>query len=67
MRQVFGKNCVRDDGAQRAWIESEAQKQATRNAIIDKGPYVIRGKKVIFNKGCEMSAKDLAGILAQLS
>lgn len=60
--QVMGRDGVRSPEAQRAWLES-------RNAKIVKNgsPYEVKGNRVIFHANCEMTAKELAQLLAKLS
>lgn len=62
-QQVISPNGVRSLSAQRAWIES----RKSHSAPSAKTPYQIRGGKVIFRADCEMNARELAQILAQLS
>lgn len=62
--QVFGTHGVRTPEAQRAWLESNSGKKAAQAPAT---PYTIHGRKVIFNAGCEVSARELATILAQIS
>lgn len=61
--QVFTPNGVRSAEAQRAWIESRRNgKRPAQGA-----PYTIKGSKVTFRADCEMTARELAQVLAQLS
>jgi hypothetical protein len=62
-KQVFGTNHVRTLGAQRAYLEE----QKTKAPVLLVEPlYKIRGKRVIFTQPCEMSARQLAQILAEV-
>lgn len=67
-RQVFDGNTVRSIPAQRAWLESRKQEERIKLSATEsvKLPYAIRGKRIVFTKPCEMSAKELAQILAQI-
>lgn len=63
--QVFASGTVRSPEAQRAYLES--RRAVAQSKIKTVAPYVIKGGRVTFNAGCEMSARELATILAQLS
>jgi hypothetical protein len=67
-RQVFGGASVRPIAAQRAWLQSRQQEERIKAAAVvqTQVPYQIRGKRVVFVRPCELSAKDLAQILAQM-
>ena len=60
--QVFTPDGVRGLDAQRAWVESRGSRKRAASA-----PYQIKGHKVRFNADCEISARELAQILAQMS
>lgn len=60
--QVFSADGIRSAPAQRAWLESRKSKKQKPVAV-----YQIRGHKVTFNAGCEMTARELAHILSQIS
>jgi hypothetical protein len=62
-KQVFGTNYVRTLGAQRAYLEE----QKTKTPVLLVEPlYKIRGKRVVFTQPCEMTARQLAQILAEV-
>lgn len=61
--QVFTPNGVRSAEAQRAWIESRRNGKRPAQGT----PYTIKGGKVTFRADCEMTARELAQVLAQLS
>lgn len=64
VRQVFAANHVRTLAEQRQWIESQKPEQQT---VKVESPYIITRKgSVIFSQGCEMTAKELLRIAAQL-
>lgn len=64
VRQVFASNHVRTLSEQRQWIES--QRPVSELVKVDV-PYVLTRKgSVIFHQGCEMTAKELLRIAAQL-
>jgi hypothetical protein len=64
VKQVFATNHVRSLAEQRQWVES--QRPASEPVKVDV-PYVLTRKStVIFHQGCEMSAKELLRIAAQL-
>jgi len=71
VRQVFAKNHVRDLGEQRAWIESQRkkaiEKAITETSSLQEAAFIIKGKRIIFRKGCELTASELAGLLARIS
>lgn len=60
--QVFTPDGVRGLDAQRAWVESRTSRKHATSA-----PYQIKGHKVHFNADCEMTARELAQVLAQMS
>lgn len=61
--QVFGDRKVRTEAEQRAWLESKATVRAA--AQIDE-PYRVSGRKLIIFQACQLSAKQLAQLLAQM-
>ena len=71
VKQSFAKNHVRDLSEQRAWLESERKRQADKalrdNVEIQDAAFVIKGHRVIFRKGCELTASELAQLLAKVS
>lgn len=65
VKQVFASNHVRTLSEQRQWIESQ-RPQGGEPVKMDM-PYVLTRKgSVIFHQGCEMTAKELLRIAAQL-
>lgn len=65
VRQVFASNHVRGLSEQRQWIES--QRPQAGEPVKMSVPYTLTRKgSVIFNQGCEMTAKELLRIAAQL-
>lgn len=65
VRQVFATNHVRSLSEQRQWIES--QRPQAGEPVKMAVPYTLTRKgSVIFNQGCEMTAKELLRIAAQL-
>ena len=66
-KQVFDRTAVRSIGAQRAYMESRKEDYRVSSVIVDEDPiYKVKGKRVIFNKPCEMTARQLAQILAEI-
>jgi hypothetical protein len=63
-RQVFAANHIRGLSEQRQWLESQVK---TGDTVKIETPYVLTRKStVIFHQGCEMTAKELLRIAAQL-
>lgn len=70
-RQTFASDHVRTIPEQRVWIEAE-RKRAVETSIrektdIQESAFVIRGSRVTFRKGCEMTAHEIAELLARMS
>jgi hypothetical protein len=66
-RQVFDGDQVRSTGAQRAWLEDKRATQEIRDVLSSPGAlYQVRGKRVVFKRPCEMSAGQLAQIIAEI-
>lgn len=66
-RQVFDGDQVRSTGAQRAWLEDKRSSQEIRDALESPGAlYQVRGKRVVFKRPCELSAGQLAQIIAEI-
>lgn len=64
-RQVFDKNHVRSIAAQRAYLEERKSNEARE--VVECDPiYQVRGRKVIIRRPCEMSAGQLAQIIAEI-
>jgi len=64
--QVFYRDGVRSEAAQRSWIESRALKQIAPSTKSNL-PYKTSGKSLIVLEPCTLTAKEIAGILAQMS
>jgi hypothetical protein len=66
-RQVFDGDQVRSTGAQRAWLEDKRSSQEIRDVLSSPGAlYQVRGKRVVFKRPCELSAGQLAQIIAEI-
>lgn len=61
--QVFDKNGVRSDAAQRAYIESQKAKQPAKEY---KDPCRVVGHRLVIAQPCEITAKELSHFLAQM-
>lgn len=70
-RQVFAHDHVRTLAEQRAWLESERKRSVEtamrEKAEIQESAFVIRGGRVTFNKGCEMTAREIAELLSRMT
>jgi len=70
-RQAFASDHVRTLAEQRAWIESERERQVAAamrdKADVQDAAFVIRGHTVTFSKGCVMKAYEVAELLARMS
>lgn len=65
-RQVFNGH-IRSIGAQRAWLEERRAEQEVAPVIRQAHDlYRVRGKRVIFMQPCEMTARQLANIIAEI-
>jgi hypothetical protein len=60
--QVFDESGVRPVAAQRAWIEDRASKAMV---IVDE-PYRVVGRTLVVMNPCKLTAKQIAGLLAQM-
>ena len=67
-RQVFAQDCVRSQGAQRAWLEDQREKAlVSKRAVTISEPYQIhRNGTVEFKAGTVLTRRDLAEVLAKL-
>jgi len=67
-RQVFDGEIARSASGQKAYITSKSQ-EARIMAPIEHvtNPYTVRGRKCIFNRGCELSAAQIARILVEMA
>jgi hypothetical protein len=64
--QVFTKTGLRSAAAQRLYIEELAsEKEATEK--VRKLPWIIKGNKIYFREGCELSRHDVTMLLTQLA
>ena len=61
--QVFDGDKVRSPQQQRAWIEDQ---KAKRVAVTYDEPFRVTGRKLVIMEPCQLSAKQLAQILAQM-
>jgi hypothetical protein len=67
VRQVFSEEGVRSLSQQRTYLENEREAQRVVEPIQQVDVvYKIRGKRVIFTRPCEMTARQLAMILAEV-
>lgn len=64
-KQVFYRGAVRTLESQRAYMESERAEALVSEPIHEL--YRVRGRNVIFPHACEVSAHQLAQILAEIS
>ena len=67
-KQVFDSQDVRSAGAQRAWLEEQAQSK--ESSIVRSGQHLlwtVKNGKVIFRSACEVTRHELAVILTQLA
>lgn len=61
-RQVFAEDHIRTEAEQRAWIEDKSAK-----AIVQfDEPFRVSGRKLIVMQPCQLTAKQLATVLAQM-
>ena len=71
VKQVFGRGHIRSLAEQRAWVESERESIVRRTladkAEIQEAAFVIKGKRCVFKKGAELTAREIADILAKMS
>lgn len=68
VKQVFGRGHVRSESEQRAYLESKLEKERMSKVaeIEDGAGYVLKGRTVVFKKGCQMSKDDLISILGRM-
>lgn len=62
--QVFSREGVRSEAAQRAWIEDKAAKKHAPPARANL-PWRISGHSVVFMEPCTLTRRELAKILAE--
>lgn len=66
-KQVFCGPAIRSLAAQRAWLESQAERHRIEHVEDLEMPYHISGKTVVFKQGCKLSSSQVAAILTQIS
>lgn len=68
VKQVFNRGRIRDLAGQRAYLEDklERDRMAKVAEIEDGAGYVLKGRQVVFKKGCAMSKDDLIAILGRM-
>jgi len=68
VKQVFNRGRIRDLAAQRAYLEDKLERdRMSKVAEIEDGAgYVLKGKQVVFKKGCAMNKDDLIQILGRM-
>jgi hypothetical protein len=65
-RQVFDGH-IRSVGAQRAWLEERRAEQEVAPAIKQAHEfYRVRGRRVVIMQPCELTARQLANIIAEI-
>lgn len=64
-KQLFNENNYRDLSEQRAWVESNNTKQDS-DEFTEEMPYIIKGSKVVFRKGCVLNKVELKRILQEI-
>jgi hypothetical protein len=66
-KQVFAKDAIRSLPAQRSYIESQKTDNEIKNRVFnDEAIWKVTGRKVVFYKPCQMTARDLAQIIAEI-
>ena len=66
-KQVFAKDAIRSLPAQRAYIESQKTDNEIKNRVFnDEAIWKVSGRKVVFFKPCQMTARELAQIIAEI-
>ena len=66
VQQVFTKDGIRTLAQQKAYIESKKLKETVKTTTFQRG-YVVQGKKVIITEPLELTAKDLARLLSEVT
>jgi len=66
--QVFGRNHVRTEAEQKAYLESRMAKALVRRvSVADEGlGYAVQGARVTFQRGCALTKDDLIQILGRM-
>ena len=62
--QVFDRGVIRDDGAQRAYIEAEKKKAIMEGIPTEYLPYHVTKGKATFRKGCILTKREVKNMLA---
>jgi hypothetical protein len=66
-KQVFSKDAIRSLPAQRAYIESQKTDNEIKGRICSpEAIWKVSGRKVAFLKPCQLSARELAQIIAEI-
>lgn len=66
-KQVFAKDAIRSLPAQRAYIESQKTDNEIKGRICsEEAIWKVSGRKVAFLKPCQLSARELAQIIAEI-
>jgi hypothetical protein len=66
-KQVFAKDAIRSLPAQRAYIESQKTDNEIKNRVFNnEAIWKVTGRKVVFFKPCQMTARELAQIIAEI-
>jgi hypothetical protein len=66
-KQVFANDAIRSLPAQRAYIESQKTDNEIKNRVFnDEAIWKVSGRKVVFFKPCQMTARELAQIIAEI-
>jgi hypothetical protein len=63
-RQVFDKDGIRSEGAQRAWLESREARKLPPIQVNE--PYRIAGSTLVVLEPCKLSCKQLLSLAAQM-
>jgi hypothetical protein len=66
-KQVFAKDAIRSLPAQRAYIESQKTDNEIKNRVFNnEAIWKVTGRKVVFFKPCQMTAREFAQIIAEI-
>jgi hypothetical protein len=66
-KQVFAKDAIRSLPAQRAYIESQKTDNEIKGRVCsEEAIWKVSGRKVAFLKPCQLSARELAQIIAEI-
>ena len=61
-QQMFGPEGIRNEGAQRAWLED----RSTKSLVVVDDPYRVTGRRLVVMQPCQFNARQLANILAEM-